>query len=190
MGQVLLFMASLVLLHLINPLSMDLPVFSIIVSVLALLLAFYAIYKAQSVSKTAPAPAPKAFDSIPLRLQAYERLVMLTERLALYNLVSRSNQPGMSAREMQILLTGTIKQEYEYNTTQQIYVTPVAWEALTNLKEQNTMIINQLGSTLPADASGSELNKRILEYALNQQNGNLHTIVLEALNFEARKIMQ
>ncbi|MBL0154071.1 MAG: hypothetical protein IPP93_11490 [Chitinophagaceae bacterium] len=115
---------------------------------------------------------------------------MLAERLALHNLVSRSNQPGMTCREMQILLTGTIKQEYEYNATQQIYVSPVAWEALSNLKEQNTMIINQLGATLPADASGSELNKRILEYALNQSNGNLHTIVLEALNFEARKITQ
>lgn len=169
---------------------MDLSVFAIAVSVLALLISFYALYKSRLQQVQKPAPVTESFNSIPLRLQAYERLVMLAERLALHNLVSRSNQPGMTCREMQILLTGTIKQEYEYNATQQIYVSPVAWEALSNLKEQNTMIINQLGATLPADASGSELNKRILEYALNQQNGNLHTIVLEALNFEARKITQ
>ena len=169
---------------------MDLSVFAIAVSVLALLVSFYALYKSRSQPEQKPAPVTESFNSIPLRLQAYERLVMLAERLALHNLVSRSNQPGMTCREMQILLTGTIKQEYEYNATQQIYVSPVAWEALSNLKEQNTMIINQLGATLPADASGSELNKRILEYALNQPNGNLHMIVLEALNCEARKITQ
>ena len=38
----------------------------------------------------------------PLQLQAYERLVILTERVALPNIVSRANQPGLTAREMQL----------------------------------------------------------------------------------------
>src|SRR5689334_11154230 len=72
-----------------------------------------------------------------LQLQAYERLILLTERIALNNLISRVNQPGLNAREMQAILTQSIKQEFEYNVTQQIYVTPEAWDAVRNLKDQN-----------------------------------------------------
>ena len=57
-----------------------------------------------------------------IQLQAYERLTLLTDRIALPNLVARLNDSNLSAKEMQMLLIQTIKQEYEYNITQQIYV--------------------------------------------------------------------
>src|SRR5688500_3358630 len=74
-------------------------------------------------------------DTIQLKLQAYERLVLLADRIALPNLISRVHQPGLSSREMQLLLTQTIRQEFEHNVTQQIYVTAEAWDAIRNLKE-------------------------------------------------------
>jgi hypothetical protein len=125
-----------------------------------------------------------------LQLQAYERLVMLTERIALPNLISRANQPGLSAREMQLVLIESIKQEYEYNASQQIYVSPVAWDAVRNLKDQNMLVINQVASALPPEATGLDLNKILLDVMMKQQKGQLHTIVLEALNYEARKVMK
>jgi hypothetical protein len=130
------------------------------------------------------------FNSRPLQLQAYERLVMLSERIALPNLISRANQPGLNAREMQVLLLESIKQEYEYNMTQQIYVSPVAWEAVRNLKDQTMLIINQVAAAMPADASGLDLNKVLMDVMMKQQKGQLHSIVLEALNYEARKLMK
>src|SRR6188474_168808 len=75
-----------------------------------------------------------------LKLQAYERLVILADRIALPNLINRVNQPGLSKSEMQQLLTQTIRQEFEYNLSQQIYVSPAAWDAVRNLKEQNILI--------------------------------------------------
>jgi hypothetical protein len=125
-----------------------------------------------------------------LQLQAYERLVMLTERIALPSLISRANQPGLSVKNMQTLLLDSIKQEYEYNASQQIYVSPVAWEAVRNLKEQNMLMINQVASALPQDATGTDLNRVLLDVLMKQQKGQLHTIVLEALNYEARKLMK
>ena len=89
------------------------------------------------------------FNTRPLQLQAYERVVMLAERISLPNLVSRANQPGMNAREMQLLFLESIKQEVEYNTSQQIYVSPIAWDAIKNLKDQNMLIINQVAATCP-----------------------------------------
>src|SRR5688500_11846457 len=62
-----------------------------------------------------------------LRLQAYERLTLLVDRIALPNLISRVNQGGIGAKEMQLILTRTIKEEFDYNITQQIYVSPDAW---------------------------------------------------------------
>ena len=51
------------------------------------------------------------------------------------------------------------------------------------------MIINQVAATLPPTASAAELNKKILEVLMAQPNGALHELVLQALNFEAKKIM-
>jgi hypothetical protein len=128
-------------------------------------------------------------DTLKLRLQAYERITLLAERIALQNLLSRNANPGISCRQMQATLIDSIKQEYDYNVSQQIYVSPEVWRAVNNLKEQNIYIINQLASTLPQQASGMDLNKHIIDYLINNSNASLHNIVLDAINFEAKKIM-
>ena len=128
-------------------------------------------------------------ETIKLRLQAYERLTLLSERIALQNLISRIPNAGVSAKHMQAALVEAIKTEYEYNITQQVYVSPEAWRAIHNLKEQNIYIVNQLTATLPFQASAMDLNKQIIDYLINNPKASLHTIVLEALNFEAKKIM-
>jgi hypothetical protein len=125
-----------------------------------------------------------------LQLQAYERLTLLTDRIALPNLVNRVNQPGLSAKEMQSLLGQTIRQEFEHNTTQQIYVSAEAWDAVKNLKEQNLLIVNQVASFLPEHATGLDLNKSLLELTMQNPKASLHSIVAEALSYEAKKLMK
>ena len=124
-----------------------------------------------------------------MQLQAFERLVILCERISLPNLISRVNQPQLSARDMQLMLIETIKQEFEYNASQQIYVSQAAWEAVRNLRDQTLLIINSIARTLPAEASAHDLNKGLLEAILNQENAALHTFTLDTLNEEARRIM-
>ena len=169
---------------------MDEYVISIIISSIALVISLgtFFIFNQQRQLKSKPGAVDG--NTKQLQLQAYERLVMLTERIALPNLISRANKPGLSAREMQLLLLESIKQEFEYNASQQIYVSPVAWDAVRNLKEQNMLVINQVASALPAEANGTDLNKVLLDVMMKQQKGQLHTIVLEALNYEARKMMK
>ncbi|TAL40150.1 MAG: hypothetical protein EPN92_15240 [Chitinophagaceae bacterium] len=160
---------------------------SLALSAIALLISvvtFYLWNKSRN-EKTEP-----KYSTQPLQLQAYERLVVLTERLSIPNLVSRVNQPDLSAREMQLMLLESIKQEFEYNSSQQIYVSPVAWQAVKSLKEQNMLIINQVAQTLPDDAKGIDLNRRIMEVVMAQDKNALHNIVLEAINYEARKMMK
>jgi hypothetical protein len=90
---------------------------------------------------------------------------------------------------MQQLLTQTIKQEFDYNLSQQIYVSAAAWDAVRNLKEQNIMIVNQLAAILPDDLNGAEFNKKIIEFVMNQPQGSMHSLVQEALSYEAKKIL-
>jgi hypothetical protein len=125
-----------------------------------------------------------------LQLQAYERLILLADRIALPNLISRLNQQGLSAKEMQAMLTQATRQEFDYNITQQIYVSAEAWEAIRNYKEQNLLIINQVASFLPADATGVDLNKHLLEMIMQNPSASLHGLVAEALSFEAKKLMK
>jgi len=124
-----------------------------------------------------------------LKLQAYERLVILSDRIALPNLINRVNQPGLSKTDMQQLLTQTIRQEFDYNLSQQIYVSPAAWDAVRNLKEQNILIVNQIASILPPAATSNDLNKHVIEFVMNQPQGSMHTMVQEALSYEAKKVM-
>lgn len=168
---------------------MDQSMINMLMALLAMLISFYCFYLINQIKKKQPA-AKEDFNTKPLQLQAYERLVMLAERISIPNLVSRTNQPGLNAKSMQILLLESIKQEVEYNTSQQIYVSPVAWDAVKNLKDQNMLIINQVAAILPPEASGVDLNKALLEFIMTQKKGALHTVVLEALNYEAKKIMK
>lgn len=169
---------------------MDQNLISFLVSILALVISFYCFYLVNELRKKKPRTENDSHSTRPLQLQAYERLVLLAERLAIPNLISRVNQGGLNMRQMQTLLLDAIKQEYEYNTTQQIYVSPVAWEAIKNLKDQNMLIINQCAASLPPESGGIDLNRRLLEFMMASKKGALHEIVLEALNFEAKKIMK
>jgi hypothetical protein len=124
-----------------------------------------------------------------LQLQAYERLILLVDRIALPNLIQRVAQPELSSREMQSLLVHSIRQEFEHNITQQIYVSAEAWDAVRNYKEQNLLIINQIASFLPPEATGHDLNKHLLDLLVQNPKASLQNIVSDALSYEAKKIM-
>ncbi len=159
---------------------------SLILSAVALALSVLAILSRNRVVT----PPPTQTDTRVLRLQAYERLVLLTERIALPNLISRLAKPGLTAFEMKIGLIEQIKQEFEYNSTQQLFVSEIAWDAVRNLKEQNLALIHQVSASLGPDAGANELNKRLLELILQQTGTPLHEIVAKTLNQEAKILMK
>jgi len=139
-------------------------------------------------SKSNETEKPKDNPALQLQLQAYERLTLLVDRIALPNLIGRVSQGGLSAREMQLVLTKNIKEEFEYNISQQIYVSADAWTAVKNLKEQNLLVINQFANALPPHATGLDLNKLLLEFLMNDKKGSLHEVVSEVLSYEAKRL--
>jgi hypothetical protein len=63
------------------------------------------------------------------------------------------------------------------------------WKAIGNLRDQNIYIINQVAATLPSQEKAIELSKRLLEYASINPQAELSSIVLDALQIEAKKIL-
>lgn len=127
-------------------------------------------------------------ETIKIRLQAYERLTLFAERASIKNLVPRTHTENASARELQLALIQSLNSEYDYNLSQQIYVSPELWKAVTKLRDQNIFIINQVAGALPVNATSLDLSRALLEYSANA-NAEISKIVLDALQFEAKKIL-
>lgn len=124
----------------------------------------------------------------PIKLQAYERLALLMERISLNSLVLRTHKQGMSARMLQSELVKTIRNEYEHNLSQQIYVSNSVWDAIKNSKEETIKAVNIAAIKVPDNASGVDLCNIIFE--LIQKVDKLPTdVALTIIKAEARQIM-
>jgi len=100
--------------------------------------------------------------TIPVRLQAYERLILLLERIEPAGLVIRTNVPGMTASQLQTALVQTIRSEFEHNLSQQLYVSNSVWELLRHAREESIKRINSAAMQLAADATSADLASLIL----------------------------
>ena len=99
----------------------------------------------------------------PIKLQAYERIVLFLERISLESLLMRVSTPDMTASQLHSALVTTIRSEFEHNLSQQIYMSPQAWEVVRNARSNMIKIINAEFEKTPSGASGMEFSKRLLE---------------------------
>ncbi len=103
----------------------------------------------------------------PLKIQAYERIVIFLERINPNSLVIRINKNGMVARQLHQELIVSIKSEYEHNLSQQIYLSSGAWELVKTSKEELIQLINISSSKVSPEANSSELAMMILNISSN-----------------------
>ncbi len=99
----------------------------------------------------------------PIKLQAYERLVILMERMTPNSLVFRVAKQGISASQLKVDLIADIQSEFNHNVSQQIYVSPQTWQMVRIAKEEMINIINVAYSQLGPNAVGMDLSKSIFE---------------------------
>lgn len=141
--------------------------------------------------KTEPSPDPKTNGlaiTLPLCLQAYERLVVFLERIRPEALIRRSGQSQLSVGELRQLLIQSIQKEYEHNVSQQVYVSKAGWEAVESAKEQLIHLINTIASELSSEANGLQLSKALLESSSQKKESAVST-ALNVLNNESKKLL-
>jgi hypothetical protein len=78
---------------------------------------------------------------LPLRLQAYERLMMFCERINIDNLAYRLNTAEMTVSDLRSAMLIAIQQEYEHNVSQQVYISDKLWDIIQLAKEQMQAVI-------------------------------------------------
>jgi hypothetical protein len=98
----------------------------------------------------------------PLRLQAYERLVLFLERTSPDSILLHANYPDNTAEQLHRELLQTIRAEYEHNLTQQLYVSHEAWESVRNAKNYTVSLINTAAQEMEDNAPAIELSRKIL----------------------------
>ena len=99
----------------------------------------------------------------PVKLQAYERIVLFLERITPESLIMRTAKPEMTAQQLQSVLVSNIRSEYEHNLSQQIYMSHEAWEMVKNARGTVVRLVNSVASQLPPAATGEELSRMLLE---------------------------
>lgn len=99
---------------------------------------------------------------LPIRLQAYERIVLFLERINPINLMMRVEPNSLDPQSYATLLVHTIQTEYEHNIAQQIYFTPESWEII--LKAKNSIITQIRRFSIEGEVkSGEELRTKLLQ---------------------------
>jgi hypothetical protein len=103
--------------------------------------------------------------TLPLRLQAFERLIMLCERIDLAELVLRLKTPGTSAGALKAALLLAIQQEYEHNLTQQLYISEELWNILQVAKSKTMDLIMLAGEGLDENAGADDYAQNLINMA-------------------------
>jgi hypothetical protein len=122
----------------------------------------------------------------PLRLQAYERISILLERLSAESLLLRLQNSGMTSRQIQATMLTSIRSEFDHNLSQQIYVSSNLWAAVKNAKEILIKTINITASQLPKDAPANDFTMKLFEAYADLENDPLAT-ASELLKREVRE---
>lgn len=78
---------------------------------------------------------------LPLRLQAYERLTLLMERINPSQMMVRINPLSNDKTDYQNLVIAQIDQEFEHNLSQQIYVSEECWTIILTAKNATIQMI-------------------------------------------------
>jgi hypothetical protein len=100
---------------------------------------------------------------LPNRLHAYERMVLFLERMSPQNLLIRLNTGAMPAREFHQLLLAEIRNEYNHNVSQQVYISEEVWDQIKNAKEDLIVTINDSANEMAPEASSLDLAKKVFE---------------------------
>ena len=100
---------------------------------------------------------------LPLRLQAYERVCLLLERITPNNLLVRLNDPAYNAKEFQQVLLKEIREEMNHNLSQQVYMTDETWESVKMAVEEVSLLINNASEGLTEENSSIDLAKVTFE---------------------------
>ncbi len=124
---------------------------------------------------------------LPIRLQAYERMCLFLERITPNNLVPRLNSGGLTSKELQHILLKEIRDEFNHNLSQQLYMSDEAWKSVKAAMESIIIVVNQAITEVDPESKGIELARVVIQKNINQEYDTIE-LALNFLKDEIRKV--
>ena len=121
----------------------------------------------------------------PIRLQAYERMALFLERISPDSLVLRCWKPGMDLRLLQGVMTKNIRDEWEHNLSQQVYLSPELWTRIREAKDEMINLVNSSAVSLTDETDPTRLAAGIFASAAQHSPTN---VALEAMHNELKEL--
>lgn len=106
-------------------------------------------------------------ESLPVRLQAYERLMLLLYRISPENLLPRTQNTSMDVKMFSFTLLKTIKTEFEHNITQQVYVSSETWIAIEKYRDELMGLIQEKAIETNPNDPCLKLSEAILSHLIS-----------------------
>lgn len=108
-------------------------------------------------------------DLLPLRLQAYERMTLLMERINPSQLLVRITPISDDKNEYANYVIAQVEQEFEHNLAQQIYISDECWSIITTAKNATIQMI-RLAAKSEKVADANQLREVVLSDLLEKQS--------------------
>jgi len=112
---------------------------------------------------------------LPLKIQAYERMMLFLERIFPRNLIIRELNPGLPVNEYHLNLVKTIREEFDHNLAQQLYISVETWELIKSAKEEIIQLIHKASMEMASISDSSVLAGVIIETATSLKMDSWHT---------------
>jgi hypothetical protein len=125
--------------------------------------------------------------ALPLRLQAYERLALLLERIKPNQLLLRISPKGTDKFIYERALVQAITDEFEHNITQQIYITKETWNVILTAKNTTIRIIRNASHNEEV-ADTQKMREYILTQLLEKETPS--DVALDYIKKEVRKVFK
>lgn len=108
-------------------------------------------------------------DSLPLRLQAFERMTLFLERINPGKLLIRISPNSEDKNDYENWLISTIEQEFEHNLTQQIYMSDECWTVIVSAKNATIQLIRRTNRSESVDTA-NKLREVIMNDLMDKQS--------------------
>ena len=125
--------------------------------------------------------------AVPLRFQAYERIVLILERISPANMVLRVNRAGMTKELLQGELLQTVREEYEHNLAQQVYVSDKAWKLVQSAKEEVLSDINTAAGKMTDKNTAADYGQEVITLHLGRKTP-AHEVAVRFLKDEIKEM--
>ncbi len=128
--------------------------------------------------------AARAAETLPLRLQAYERVSLFCERISIPSLLLRLQQPDQTAGELRLSIYLAIQHEYEHNMSQQIYMSQSLWSIVQQARDNTLQAVSSVSDIVEPQMPARRLARTLLDQAAPSSAAGLG-MALSAVKKEA-----